>query len=141
MKDIAVRMWGTPTARDEQRSVEASIAAKEAFGRGEVTSLNTQSKMWATPRASEAHRGTDPKHGTGGPSLRQQTGTHGLRSEATTTDGDAGSPKVDLNPFFVASLMGLPMDWLTLSTSEATDWCRRQLHTPSEACSSVADGS
>lgn len=98
-------------------------------------------RMWATPRASEAHRGTDPKHGTGGESLRQQTGTHGLRSVATTTGGDGGLPKVDLNPSFVAVLMGLPPDWLMLSTSEVTDWCRRQLHTPSEACSSVADGS
>jgi hypothetical protein len=33
---------------------------------------------------------------------------------------------VDLNPFFVAELMGLPADWLTPSTSEVTDWCRRQ---------------
>ena len=96
--------------------------------------------MWATPRASEAHRGTDPKHGTGGESLRQQTGTSGLRSVVTTTDGDNGSPKVDLNPFFVATLMGLPMDWLTLSTSEVTDWCRKQLHTPSDLCSSAHDG-
>lgn len=43
-----------------------------------------------------------------------------------TETGPTGSQRVDLNPFFVAELMGLPADWLTPSTSEVTDWCRRQ---------------
>jgi hypothetical protein len=37
-------------------------------------------------------------------------------------------------------LMGLPMDWLTLSTSAVTASCRRQLHTPSDSSSTVAGG-
>lgn len=35
--------------------------------------------------------------------------------------GNDGQPKADLNPRFVAALMGVPWDWLTHSTSEATD--------------------
>lgn len=96
LTDATVRMWGTPAARDEQRSVEAALV-KQA--------------------------------------------TRGPRIEETTTDGPDGSPKVDLNPFFVATLMGLPMDWLTLSTSEVTASCLRQLHTPSDSYLTAAGGS
>jgi hypothetical protein len=72
-------------------------------------------------------------------SLHKQV-TRGHLIEETTSDGPDGSPKVDLNPFFVATLMGLPMDWLTLSTSAVTASCRRQLHTPSDSSSTVAGG-
>lgn len=197
--------WGTPAARDEQRSVEAAIAKKESFGRSEITSLNTQVKMWMTPTTvdstgrqyqnrdgsrvltlpgeasawptptptaalGDSRRGmpsaetaalrmeqgkrnlddaaalwptpktTDPKHGTGGPSLKQVTGA-GRQAVTTSTDGSGGSPTVDLNPFFVATLMGLPMGWLTLSTSAVTASCLRQLHTPSDSYLTAAGGS
>lgn len=58
-----------------------------------------------------------------------------------TTDGPDGSPRADLNPFFVAALMGLPLDWLTLSTSAVTASCLRQLHTPSDSYLTAAGGS
>lgn len=125
----ATSMWGTPTARDEQRSPEAAIRKKQSFGRTQVTALTTQVKMWPTPRASEGFRGTDPPHGTGGPSLRQSVGHH---HQTTTTDGDGGSTRVDLNPRFVESLMGLPDGWsdamrsnLTGFISWATAWSLR----------------
>jgi len=87
-----------------------------------VTSLTVQAKLWPTPRASDGTRGSDPAHGDGGPSLKLAAG-HGLQVATTLPDGSAGSRKVDLSPFFVAALMGLPWDWLTHCTWEATDSC------------------
>ena len=117
-------MWGTPVARDDQKSPEAHLAMKARMGGGrtEATSLTVQAKMWPAPRASMNENRTSRNarsHGT----------THGLtlageasRHDRTTgTDGNNGSPKADLNPRFVAALMGLPWDWLTLSTSAETD--------------------
>jgi hypothetical protein len=43
------------------------------------------------------------------------------RHQTTPTDGNDGPPKADLNPRFVAALMGVPWDWLTPSTSVETD--------------------
>jgi hypothetical protein len=86
--------------------------------------------MWGTPRAADAAKGSDPPHGNGGQTgLKQQLASH--LAAVTTTDGKRGSPQADLNPFFVAALMGLPWDWLTLSTSEVTDSCRAALQKPS----------
>jgi len=120
----AARMWGTPVARDDQKSPEAHMAMKAAMpggARTEATSLTVQVKMWPTPRAHDGTSGGDK------PSSHPQSGGEGLQSAAsrhaptTTTDGPNGSPKADLNPRFVAALMGVPWDWLTPSTSEATD--------------------
>jgi hypothetical protein len=62
--------------------------------------------MWPTPCAREA---------------KGLPGLPGLPDVMTSTDGDNGSTKADLNPSFVAALMGLPPDWLTHSTSAETD--------------------
>lgn len=135
------RLWGTPVARDDGKTPEAHLAMKHRMGGGreEVTSLAVQSKMWGTPRAVDAFKGTDPPHGDGGQTgLKQQL--HGLLAATIITDGGTGSPRADLNPFFVASLMGLPWDWLTHSTSEVTDWCRNALHTPGDNYSTAAGG-
>ena len=116
------RLWATPVAQDTQRSPEAHMAMKEMMGRLTATSLTVQMKMWPTPRASDGTRGSDPPHGDGGPSLKTKVlHTDGLHSPTTRTDGNDGSPKTDLNPQFVAVLMGLPRDWLTPSTLAATD--------------------
>jgi hypothetical protein len=145
LTDATVRMWGTPVARDDQKSPEAHQRMKANMPGGprtEVTSLTVQSKMWGTPRASDGGgRGSDPPRKNaraGSPTLKNQVASH--HSEATPTAGLAGSPKVDLNPFFVATLMGLPADWLTPSTSAVTASCRRQLATPSGHSSSEAGG-
>lgn len=137
----ASRMWGTPVARDDQKSPEARQAMLERLGGGrtEITSLTVQSKMWGTPRASDAAKGTDPPHGNGGQTgLKQQLHSH--LHATTTTDGPTGSPRADLNPFFVATLMGLPMDWLTHSTSAVTASCLKQLQKPSGNSAHVPDG-
>lgn len=81
-------------------------------------------KQWPTPRASmnENRTGKDaPTYGvTHGRTL---AGAASLHVPTTTPDGSTGLPRADLNPRFVAALMGLPWDWLTPYTSAATDSC------------------
>lgn len=117
-------LWGTPVARDDQKTPEAHLAMKARMGGGrtEATSLTVQSKMWSTP--------------TFMPVAKRWRGPH---DPTTATDGSNGSQRADLNPFFVASLMGLPSDWLTHSTSEVTVWCRNALHTPGHNSSNEQD--
>ena len=103
-----------------------------SHGNGHGETLAGQISEWPTPKT------TDDRPGAPGDLRRNSPG---LRSVATTTGGADGSPKVDLNPFFVATLMGLPMDWLTLSTSAVTASCRKQLHTPSGPSSPALAGS
>jgi hypothetical protein len=127
-------MWGTPTARDDQKSPEAHLAMKARMGGGrtEPTSLTVQAKMWPTPKASEGHRGTDPpRPGRTGANRNSPNMPdlidHGPPCATTPTDGPSGSPRADLNPRFVESLMGLPLGWLTPSTSVETASFRRWL--------------
>lgn len=57
---------------------------------------------------------------------------HGRHDPTTGPDGNTGSNKADLNPRFVAALMGVPWDWLNPCTPVATDlyheWQRK--HSP-----------
>lgn len=93
-----------------------------------LTDATRRGRLWPTPAASMAYRGTDPDR------TNDRAGSPTYKSVALAWDGPpdptetgpTGSQRVDLNPFFVAELMGLPADWLTPSTSEVTDWCRRQ---------------
>lgn len=151
LKDVAsASMWGTPVARGDQKSPEAHLAMKQrALGRGPdaaITSLTVQVKDWPTPTTADSN-------GSGG--NPQTTGTHGVtltdaaRREptwappghplaTTTTDGSDTSPKVDLNPRFVEALMGVPPNWLTPSTSVATDSYLRWLRTHSLSSPTVS---
>jgi len=129
LTDRAVRMWGTPTARDDQKSPDAHMAMKAAMPSGartEATSLTVQVKMWPTPCARDGK-------GEPGPQAQMDTlpAAASRHAPTTTTDGPNGSPKADLNPRFVAALMGVPWDWLTPSTSAGTDSCPPQPPTPS----------
>ena len=58
----------------------------------------------------------DGQHGM---ELRRRAG-HFHLAQTTQPDGKPGQPKADLNPQFVAALMGVPKDWLTPYTSEET---------------------
>jgi len=93
---------------------------KARMNRNTATSLTVQAKMWPTPIASAGTRGSDPPHGDGAPSLKTLV-THSHHAPTTQPAGPNGPPKVDLNPAFVAALMGLPPDWLMHFTSAATD--------------------
>lgn len=78
--------------------------------------------LWPTPLASIGDNSTKrllPKtdRSTYAVTLAGVAGSvfnrlHSLPSPETLTDGSDGSPMVDLNPAFVATLMGLPADWL-----------------------------
>ena len=117
-----------------------AMKARMGGNRVEATSLTVQTKMWGTPRAADAFKGTDPPHGTGGQTgLKQQLHSH--LAATTKTDGVRTSPPGDLNPFFVASLMGLPPDWLTHSTSAVTALCHKQRMKQSANYSHVSVGS
>lgn len=138
------KMWGTPVARDDQKSPEAHLATKARMGGGrtEPTSLTVQAKLWPTPRASMAFTGDDSAStnpNAGGNGLKStvrhwptptahdakgKDGKHrvspGLHDLTTRQHGSDGSPKADLNPRFVEALMGLPPGWLTPCTSVET---------------------
>lgn len=143
LTDAAVRLWATPVARDDQKSPEAHMAMKARMpggARTEPTSLTVQAKMWPTPQAADGH-----KIGAMSPetAARQAAKGHqemlagaihtasGPPPATTPPDGPSGPPKVDLNPAFVESLMGLPPGWLTPSTSVETGSFQRWLHTHS----------
>jgi hypothetical protein len=156
LTDRAVRMWGTPVARDDQKSPEAHMAMKANMPGGprhSATSLTVQAKMWPTPRASMGFTADDsassnPNAGGNGlvstakewsnaqvdqampvselsrpnrPARRGLPSEHGRHAPTTPKGGNGGSPRADLNPRFVAALMGVPWDWLTPCTSVATD--------------------
>jgi len=162
-------MWGTPVARDDQKSPAAHRAMKQRLlGRTEdaaVTSLTVQVKEWPTPtahdyrspRAAAASRNSPdlpdvvrrgwPTPQAGDAKIGAMTSETAARQRAaghqemlagalhdfshpvatTSTDGSSTPPTVDLNPEFVAALMGLPRHWLTPSTSEETDSYREWL--------------
>jgi hypothetical protein len=117
LTDRAVRMWGTPVARDDQKSPEAHLEMKARMGGGrtEPTSLTVQSKMWHSPMARDCKG-----EGFEDTNLPSQEAEAFHLDPTTRTDGNDGSPRADLNPRFVAALMGVPWDWLTPSTSAAT---------------------
>ena len=116
-----------------------AMKARLDGGRMAPTSLTVQSKMWATPTATDGIRGTDAARPgrTGGDSLKQAVAQLGHPGETTPTDGTNGPPEADLNPSFVESLMGLPDGWsdplgsVSGFTRRATDWSRRLGRTPS----------
>jgi hypothetical protein len=172
LTDRAVRMWGTPVARDDQKSPEAHMAMKAAMpggARTEATSLTVQVKMWQSPMAADSSRASETMtRGEGNPKLQGQarmwptprahdgmttcdkasshpkSGGDGLitaasrHAQTTTPDGNDGPPKADLNPRFVATLMGVPPDWLTLSISGVTDSSRSAQQKRSDSSTSGA---
>ena len=101
--------------------------------------LQGQARMWPTPRASMNENRTTkpaPSHGvTHGTTLAGEASRH---VPTTTTDGPNGSLKADLNPRFVAALMGVPPDWLTLSISGGTDSFRSAQQKRSDSSTSGA---
>lgn len=120
----SLHMWGTPTARDDQKSPEAHLAFKKRTGTTGITSLTVQVKAWPTPQARDCKGPTgDNRHTPNLPDLLDL----GLPTGTTPTDGPTGSPKADLNPRFVEALMGVPLNWLTPSTPVATASFQRWL--------------
>jgi hypothetical protein len=119
---VQAKMWPTPRAHDGTNSLGPS-----EFNRNSP-SLEATAVTWPTPTAHDAKGSRSPD------SDRQSPDLHDVVSRLappTPTDGADGSPKADLNPRFVAALMGVPWDWLTPCTSVETGWFRQWLHTHS----------
>ena len=110
------RTWPTPTGVDAQSSGGKELGTN-------VTLTDAAVRMWPTPKT------TDCVSASPGDGNRSDPG---LRYQATRPDGTDGERKADLNPRFVAALMGVPWDWLNPCTSVATDsfheW--QQKHSP-----------
>jgi hypothetical protein len=114
--------WPTPTGMDSR----ASGGNPNTTGAHGTTLTDRAVRMWPTPQARD-FKG-EPGNDFNVSNLVRSVGRH---HPTTPTDGESGSPKADLNPRFVAALMGVPWDWLTPSTSVATDSYRQWLHTHS----------
>lgn len=131
-----MRMWPTPLTVTAERGPKAKARrADDPNGHSSAPTLLERVRLWSTPTARDV-KGCDQPGRMGGESLAQQT--IGLRYETTPKDGGTGLPTADLNPFFVATLMGLPADWLTHSTSAVTASCHKQLRKPSDNYSSAS---
>ena len=77
-----------------------------------------ESGSWPTPKAHDAKA---PRSNT--ETKRESPDLNDVVSrldQTTQPDGKPGQPTADLNPQFVAALMGVPKDWLTPYTSEET---------------------
>ena len=97
---------------------------------------------WPTPMAHDAKGGQNKPGTRAADDLLTAAKMFRFPHCVTTLPGGTnGLPKVDLNPWFVATLMGLPPDWLTLCTSAVTGLCRKQLQKQSDNCLLGADGS
>jgi hypothetical protein len=135
--NVMSKLWPTPAAYD------AKMTGQIQNGRHSEM-LPGVAVMWPTPTAGIAHRGTDPERTNdraGAPTFKAVAMGFSHQHATTPQPGHDGSPKVDLNPWFVASLMGLPADWLTHSTSAVTDSCRKQQQKQSDNYSTGAGGS
>ena len=101
----------------------------ECFQRQTLVPLTADKEFgsWPTPTTRDTNLVTSERNQNGkhGMELRRAAG-HFHLAQATEKAGKHGSPTADLNPQFVAALMGVPPDWLTHSTSEATDSSHKQ---------------
>jgi hypothetical protein len=124
--------WPTPVASEAFRGTDPQRGP--AGGSKGLKHAATQD--WSTPKARDGkdttwNPGQAARKSPDLPAQATDPMLSGLPSDRTPTDGESGSVKVDLNPHFVESLMGVPKDWLTPSTSVGTDsyqrWLRRHL--------------
>jgi hypothetical protein len=135
--NVITKLWPTPQAADGHKigSMTPETAQRQAAASHQEMLMGA-AVLGPTPCARDAK--SKP-----GPNAQMETlpSTASHQHETTPTGGNNGSAKVDLNPWFVASLMGLPQDWLTHSTSAVTDLCRKQQQQQSGNSLSVAGGS
>lgn len=136
----AAVLWPTPQAHDSQppRSIE-NMAKRNS---PDLTDMAIH--LWPTPKAHDGKAGAgDQPEARASADLPTSTtiwaNTDSLHTETPPT-GTNGSPRADLNPSFVASLMGLPPGWLMLSTSEVMVSSRNALQKQSDNSSTEPGG-
>lgn len=113
--------WPTPRATDvfTPDPVDPLTGRRK---RGTGIDLGGAARAWPIPQARDMKGRTGANRHT--PNLPDAVGPP---SETTPPDGATGSTPVDLNPDFVAALMGVPRGWLTPCTSVETDSFQRWL--------------
>jgi hypothetical protein len=134
-------IWATPSGMDSQTSGNSKTTQTTKKYNGTLTDQTIRKPEWPTPQADDGHkavmtlqtaqRQADKGHQEMLHGAAQIETHHGLQQEATKPDGNNGSTKMDLNPRFIETLMGVPQDWLTNSTSEETDSYQQWQHTHS----------
>lgn len=120
---IQALIWPTPRATDGERS----SGSDPDHGEGGPSLRQLAQRM---KEAGQTARYPTPKHRDS-----RNEASQGRRSDPdlsaflqdreTSGDGDDGPRRADLNPSFVAALMGLPPGWLTPSRPVATASFRR----------------
>jgi hypothetical protein len=107
---------------NENRTTQHAPSHGVTHGQTLAGSANAYlAQHWPTPTTKDTNLVTselnpDGKHGM---ELRRAAG-HFHLAQTTGPDGKPGQPQADLNPRFVAALMGVPQDWLTPYTSGET---------------------
>lgn len=116
------RTWPTPTTAN---------AVGSTGGATRQSDLRSEARSWPTPKARDikTHQGQDSRNTPDLPSVASR------HHPTTVTVGRNGSPLVDLNPCFVAALMGVPLNWLMPSHSVGTEQFRQwyELHSTSSS--------
>jgi len=131
--------WPTPTGMDNRKSG----GNPNGTGTHGETLTDATVRQWPTPQSRDYRNDTNSQGQTDrkSPNLpniaRQQ---HSHHDATTPKDGTNGPTKVDLNPYFVAALMGLPWDWLTHSTSQVTASSHNALQKQSDNSSTEPTG-
>mgnify|MGYP007046361332 CR=1 FL=1 len=105
--------WPTPQARDYRSpDKKGSGNYERKVTKGFTIDLNSRAVHWPTPTARDYKDGTDP-------SLKVPTnGRLGLSAPRTTGAMFPSTSGLRLNPIFVESLMGFPIGWTALDSSE-----------------------
>lgn len=135
---VQAKMWPSPITTD-------SNTPSPTRQRDGSAQLRDAVSTWPTPSAKlgDSRRG-GPSRATaeirlfeqGRRNLDDAVAIHGRPDPMTAPDGTDGEQRADLNPRFVAALLGVPWDWLNPSTSVETDsfheWQRK--HSPPWRC-------
>lgn len=114
-------MWPTPRAGKTTNEDEESWRARQAKGDVSTPPLSLAVKMWPTPTfgdgKSSGSRNTDKSNAHPGVSLTDAVRGDGGRGRKQMSSGSGGQ----LNPTWVAWLMGFPLRWLK---KEGEEWFR-----------------
>lgn len=118
-------LWATPRAQDSyERSPQSMIDAMAAGEKKADMTTTRQARIWATPTSRDWKSDDATQSPEHSPPL-------GLQVLQTETDGDDGSKRAVLNPYFVEALMGFPPSW-TVPTVCARSETPSSQHKPTE---------
>jgi hypothetical protein len=128
--------WPTPTTADSRNTRNATSGRSMGGGSHHSgVTLCDAVRLWPTPRASDAQRGSwdgRPRGREGRPLCEVIHGQPDLRSPSTP-----GNRHAQLNPDWVEGMMGLPRGWTAFACSE-TAWSSSRQSSPSGICGATS---